>query len=578
MTAATEKTKQHPAPDIGDILFLFIIMIPLMVRPTFLFADGSTGWHIVTGDYILKNHAIPHQDIFCYLDKIPGKADKAWVAYEWLSDAITAFLVQVGGLNLLAVVWSSAIALIFLLLYNRCRKEGCHFLIVLFSCLLGALVSAVHWLARPHLFTFFGVLIFSGALEDYYRRTISSTKLLLILSLYMLVWVNCHPAFVIGFVLIAVYLGASLCSALYYAAGPKRTNYLEAAKTFVIALGCTFLASLANPNGLMLYQYIEKYLKGSMILANTDEFLSPVFHFSLHPTCLEALFATFIVGLAISQKRLSFPRLLLCLAFSHLALSAVRNMPLFAIIVLPAIAQLYSKTRFTASTDQEDTLSAAVSAAVSESPESAHQGNAKRNDEQSPLWHKIVDKWNRLGAGIDDMEWQCKMHLLPIACVIFFAAAAMMGGTLGGVPILESGFDPKDKPTKTLEYLKNAEDRGELKVNEGYNMDNWGGYIRYKLGTPVFIDDRADFYGEGYYSQYSIINQVLTFENGAPNWLDWLAKDHIQWVLVPKDSRLALALKTQDGWKVACEDPASVLIIHEKPYPPVNNQAAPAAR
>ncbi|MBS2002584.1 MAG: hypothetical protein JST44_13830 [Cyanobacteria bacterium SZAS LIN-5] len=555
MTDATKTNKLLPAPDIGDILFLFIIMIPLMVRPTYLFGDGSTGWHIVTGDYILKNHAIPHQDIFCYLDKIPGKADKSWVAYEWLSDTITAALVQLGGLNLLAVVWSAAIALIFLILYNRCRKEGCHFLIVLTTCLLGALVSAVHWLARPHLFTFFGVLIFSGALEDYYRRTISSTKFLTILSLYMLVWVNCHPAFVVGFVLIAVYLGASLCSAFFYAAGNKRKHYLESAKTFTLALGCTFAASLVNPNGLILYQYIEKYLKGSMILANTDEFLSPVFHFSLHPTCLEAIFAIFIVGLAISQKRLSFPKLLLCLAFSHLALSAVRNMPLFVIIVLPAIAQLYSKTR----------LSPAVAdnANAVPSDESAEHSA----DAESPLWRKIVTKWNRLGEGIDDMEWQCKMHLLPIGCFIFLTATALMGGKIGGVAILESGFDPLDKPTKTLDYLKKAEESGELKVNEGFNMDNWGGYIRYKLGTPVFIDDRADFYGEGYYAQYSIINQVLTFENGAPNWLDWLAKDHIQWVLVPKDSRLALALKAQDGWKVAAEDPASVLIIHEKPYP-----------
>ncbi|HEY9731373.1 MAG TPA: hypothetical protein V6C89_05640 [Drouetiella sp.] len=568
MTATIEKTKLHPAPDIGDILFLFIIMIPLMVRPTFLFADGSTGWHIVTGQYILQNHAVPHQDLFCYLDKIPGKADKAWVAYEWLSDTIMAALVQVGGLNLLAVVWSAAIGLIFLLLYNRCRKEGCHFLIVLFACLIGALVSAVHWLARPHLFTFFGVLFFSGALEDYYRRTISSTKLLLILSLYMLVWVNCHPAFVVGFVLIAIYLATSICSALYYAPGEKRKGYLETAKTLAIALVCTFVASLVNPNGIVLYQYIDKYLKGSMVLANTDEFLSPVFHFSLHPTCLEVLFGMFLVGLAISTRRLSFPRLLLCLAFAHLALSAVRNMPLFTIIVLPAIAQLYSKTRFTSSGEPvDDDAKLTATKPTAAGADVAASELTSGDNEQSSLWHKIVSKWKRLGDGIDDMEWQCKMHLLPIGCFLLLSVTAIMGGNLAGVPILESGFDPKDKPTKTLEYLKNAEEKGELKVTDGYNMDNWGGYIKYKLGTPVFIDDRADFYGEGYYAQYSIINQVLTFDNGAPNWLDWLERDHIQWVLTEKNSRLGQALKEQGDWKVAAEDPASLLLIHTRPYP-----------
>lgn len=577
MTATAEKQKLSPAPDIGDLLFALIIAIPLMGRPTFLFQDGSTGWHLVTGEYILKNHAIPHEDIMCYLDKIPGKADKAWVAYEWLSDTIMAGLVQLGGLNLLAVVCSCAIGLMFLMLYDRCRKEGCHFLIVLLASIFGIIASAVHWLARPHLFTFFGVLLFSGALEDYYRRTISSTKLFLILSLYMLIWVNCHPAFIVGFVLIGIYLVASLCSAAFYGPGTKRKSYLETAKTLTMALAATFAASLVNPNGLVLYQYIEKYLKGSTVLANTEEFMSPVFHFTIHPTCLEALFALFIVGLAISLNRLSFPRLLLCLAFSHLALSAVRNIPLFTIIILPAIAQLYAKVRLAESYRLPQIVTADDASQIEGTPANlAALSRAEAVDfrpeslesESSPstIWQQIADRFEKIGTEFDETERQCKMHLLPILLFVGLSITAMMGGKIAGIPILESGFDPEDKPTKTLEYLQKAEAEGQLKYNQGFNLDNWGGYIKYKLGTPVFIDDRADFYGEGYYSQYAIINQVLTFPDGKPGWKEWLAKDNIQWVLVPKDSRLAQALKTTDGWKVAAEDPASVLIVHDKPY------------
>jgi hypothetical protein len=571
MTATAEKPKLHPAPDIGDILFLFIIFIPLMMRPTFLFGDGSTAWHLVTGEYVLSHGAIPHTDLFSYAAKIPGNPEKAWVAYEWLSDALMALLVRIGGLNLLAVFVSCAIGLLFLMLYDRCRKEGCHFLVVLMICILGALLSAVHWLARPHIFTFFGVLIFSSALEDYYRRTISSTKLWITLSLYMLLWVNCHPAFVIGFVLIGIYLFTSLCSAAYFAPGVKRTNYLETARTLAIALGCTFAASLFNPNGLVLYQYIAKYLKGSAVLAATNEFLSPVFHFDLHPTCLEILFAFFIVGLAITQKRLSFPRLLCCLAFSHLTLSAVRNMPLFTIIILPAIAQLYSKVRL--SEYRLPRIATKTDGAESDRSEATptllSRAEILETEQSQPArwWQRLVNKWNRIGAGIDDEEWRCKMHLIPIGFLIFFSIAAIMGGKLFGTEILASGFDPKDKPTTTLDYLKAAEADGRLKVNQGFNYDNWGGYINYKLGTPVFIDDRADFYGEQYYARYAIINQVLPGANGKEGWYDWMANLDIQWVLVPKDSRLGQVLKTTDGWKLAAEDPAATLWVHEKPYP-----------
>ncbi|CAN5157476.1 hypothetical protein BH10CYA1_BH10CYA1_31190 [soil metagenome] len=578
MTATAENQKQTPLPDIGDLLFALIIAIPLIGRPSFLFADGSTGWHLVTGEYILKKHAVPHEDIFCYLDKIPGKTDKAWVAYEWLSDTIMAVLVQFGGMNLLAVVCSCAIGFLFLIIYDRCRREGCHFLIVVLACILGIIASAVHWLARPHLFTFFGVLIFSGALEDYYRRTISSTKLLLMLSLYMLIWVNCHPGFVIGFVLIGIYLAASLCSAFFYDTGAKRKSYLETAKTLAIALGCVFTASLVNPNGLMLYEYIGKYLKGTSILANTEEFMSPVFHFTLSPMCLEGLFAIFIVGLAITQKRLSFPRLLLCLAFSHLALSAVRNMPLFAIIILPAIAQLYSKVRLPGSYRAQTIVTADDASEIEATPANlAALSRAEAVDfrpeslefesQPSKTWQKLVSKFNHIGEGFDENERLCKMHLLPLFLFIALSITAIMGGKIAGTPILESNFDRLDKPTKTLDYLKKAEADGQLKYNQGFNLDNWGGYIRYKLGTPVFIDDRADFYGEAYYSQYAIINQVLPSTDGKPGWLDWLAKDNIQWVLVQKDSRLAQALKAEDGWRLAAEDQASALLIHEKPYP-----------
>jgi hypothetical protein len=261
----------------------------------------------------------------------------------------------------------------------------------------------------------------------------------------------------------------------------------------------------------------------------------------LHATCLEILFAAFVIGLSISLKRLSLPRLLCCIAFCHLALTAVRNMPLAVIILLPAIAQLLSKTSFTSplieapTEDASQTLSGDLLPAV--------------------WWTKLGQRWSRLGSGIDDMEWLCKMHLLPILAVIFLSITAIMGGKILGTDILASGFDAKNKPTATLEFLKKQETAGTLKENKGLNLDNWGGYINYKIGTRVFIDDRADFYGERYYLHYSILSQVL------PGWRDLLKKDDFQWVLFPKDSRLAQVLMAEAGWKVAAQDPASYLLV-----------------
>ena len=58
-----ETPQKSPLPDAGDMLFIFLASLTLFMLPNFLFGDGSTGWHIVTGMHILDSASIPHTDI-----------------------------------------------------------------------------------------------------------------------------------------------------------------------------------------------------------------------------------------------------------------------------------------------------------------------------------------------------------------------------------------------------------------------------------------------------------------------------------------------------------------------------------
>lgn len=523
---STNRAKQRliPLPDIGDILFVLLLQIPLFLRPSFLFGDGSTGWHLFIGDYILATHSIPHKDLISYT--FP---QKAWVAYEWLSDVLMAWLVQLGGTNLLAVVMSCFIALLFLLLYDRLREEGANFLLALLMIILGALVSAVHWLARPVLFTFFGVYFFSTSLERFYRGTISSTRLTIILCLYMLLWVNTHPAWLVGPALIIIYLLCAIVSCIVSAAENRR-HYFYRIRSLMVALFVVLASTIVNPYGLELHKYITHYLKGSTVLAATDEFASPIFHGGLQPVCLELLFFLFAIGLVISRTRLSFPRLMTCLAFAHLSLSAQRNMPLFVIVVLPAISQLFSRTHV------------------------FPNGSSKDQLKPAKWWQDAVLRWDNFCRGFDQNEFRCKMHLIPIGYTALLITVAMNGGEFFGLKMLTCSFNAADKPTGTLEYIHSH----KLDPRHGMNYDNWGGYIKYKLGIPVFIDDRADFYGEPFYLEYAQVSQV------NPGWNDILDKRRIDWLLFPNNSRIVAILKSDPGWKVASEDKSSVLMIRKK--------------
>jgi hypothetical protein len=508
-----------PLPSVADIIFIAIIYLAIFKLPNFMFADGSTGWHLVTGHYILDNFSIPHTDIISYT--FPNKE---WVAYEWLFDVIAAALDKIGGLKLLAVASVCFIATLFLNLYEDCRKTSCHFIFVLVLTIMGSLISAVHWLARPHLFTFWGVYIFSKLLSKFDQGLISNKKLLLFLSLTMIIWVNTHPAFLLGFAIILIYLITALFNWAINSDINIKALYKEKAKKLSLAFVCVFSASFLNPYFYKLYSYIFQYFQQKTVLEQTDEYMSPVFHGALQPTCLELLFFALLIGLLASTKRPSLGQFLTVAAFAHLALASVRNTACFVIVSLPVICALLAHINFKSlfNIDNE------------------HMAN----------WFKPINKWwHHIGSLFDKIESQCNMHILPIVLTIVLVISCFNDGKLFGVPIVSSGFDPKNKPTVTLDYVKDH----KLAAEHGFTYDNWGGYIRYKTGMKVFIDDRADFYGQKFYLDYA---SPATLQ---PGWQKVLDNYKIDWILFPNNSTLAFRLKEEPNWKLVAQDQASML-------------------
>lgn len=524
-----------PLPDIGDLYFVLILNLALFTRPTFLFSDGSTGWHIATGEFILKTMSVPRQDLMSYTF-----ADKQWVAYEWLYDAFLAFLVQLGGLNLAAVATSIVIGYIFLKLYDRCRANACP---LVWSCvftLIGVLASAMHWLVRPHIVTMLGVFLYSTLLEDFYQNRISDRKLILCMALFMVLWVNCHPAFLLGIAMPGLYM--VICAIQAFVR--KDASLRAAAKTkttaLAVAVVVVLLATLLNPYGIQLYEYIVHYLKGSAVLAETDEFMSPNFKANFHAMCLELLFFFLTIGLVISKNKPSVPQLCMSVVFAHLALSAQRNIPLFSIIVLPVLGKLFAPA------EPRKEVSASL-------------------DETEYEKLSVIQRYKVAWFKFEEQESRCKMHIIAISFAVGMIVLALMGGTIGGKKYLKCDFDPANKPTKTLDYLK---ENNLLTVN-GCNFDNWGGYIRHKLGIRVFIDDRADFYGEPFYFQYKTITEMY------PGWQKLMDKYKVGWILFPYNSKTVVFLKENPDWTLVSEDPASKLYIRKNPVSATEPAATP---
>ncbi len=522
-----------PLPDIGDLYFVLILNLTLFTRPTFLFGDGSTGWHLVTGEYILKTMSVPRQDLMSYT--FP---DKQWVAYEWLYDAFLALLEKAGGMNLLAVATSIIIGYIFLRLYDRCRSYACPLALSCVFTLVGVLASAMHWLVRPHVVTLLGVFLYSTLLEDFYQSRISKKKLILCLALFMVLWVNCHPAFLFGIAITGLYMVVTFLESLLRKDPISRLSAKTKAISLAIALAVIVLASLLNPYGFQLYEYIAHYLKGSAVLAETDEFLSPNFKNNIHALCLELLFLFLAIGLAVSKNRPSIPQFCLTLVFAHLTLSAQRNIPLFSIVVLPVLGKLFGANKSEPEPESEPKQEAALDQETA--PEQAETTN-------------VLTRYKKAWVLFEEQEARCKMHIIACAFALAMIGLALMGGSIGGKKILKSGWDSTNKPTTTVEYLKDH----NLVDKPGCNFDNWGGYLRYRLGKRVFIDDRADFYGEPFYFKYREIS------NTYAKWKDILKEYKVEWVLFPNNSRVVMVLNNDPEWQMVCEDPASKLFVRK---------------
>jgi hypothetical protein len=527
--ARRERFGRSPLPSGGDIIFMSVLGLLLALLPDFLFGDASTGWHLVGGMYTLDHLRVPQRDLISYT--FPTQR---WIPFEWLFDAAAAGLVRLGGLPLLAVAAASSIALLFLLLFQDVRRTGCHFLPALGLTLTGALASSVHWLARPHLFTFFGVYVFARVLEALHRGELRGPTPVIALALTMLVWSNAHPGFLIGFAMLAIYFASEAFNAVVLAPGADRDASLHRAKTLLAALPVVGGMTLVNPNGPELYPSFADALRQLGGATQTQEFQSPTFHGELYSTCLGLLFASLIVGLCISRRRPWGGRLLLVLAFAALTLNGARNVPLFVIVALPLIADLFADADLPA-------LTGITGAALAGWTERWRRG------------------WQRLGPGIDQTELRCTMHLIPIATVAVLAISCMAAARVPGVrPFVSSGFNAQTTPTSTLNYIKNH----GLPWNRGFSLDNWGGYIRYKTGQRVFVDDRTTFYSRDFIRRYG---ETLS---AWPGWQDFLAQYRIVWVLIPKTTPLASVLRQSRGWQLQAEDPAAYLFVRTGPQRP----------
>ncbi len=472
------------------LFFAGILLFGLLSMTARHATDPDLWWHLRTGQWIVETGTVPRVDPFSFT-----RAGQAWVSHEWLSEAVFYEIwhhLGFGGLIVFSAVITTAG---FLLLYARCPGVA-HWAAA--ATVLGAVASAPAWGVRPQMFTFALASLLLWLLERGERRP----WVLIAIPPMFLLWLNLHAGFALGPALMMAYafglvVEVALGDAVWREVGPCVGRVLA---LLVISLALVPL----NPSGAQLYRYPFDTLLSSAMRSYIVEWASADFH---QPRYF-AYLLVWLVLLAVLARRETRPKarvLVPLILTAGLSLDAVRHIPIFVLLAVPAIAK------------------------------GLPTGSGAR---------AIMAPPRGVRGGL-------------IFAVI--ALVLMAGFTVTRWVVLVRGQEAEEAehfPERAVEVLQSGDYGGQL-----FAYYDWGGYAIFKLYPKyqVFVDGRADLYGD------NLLNQFQTAAQVRAGWRQVVDGWKLRVVLVPLHCALAQALMLDPAWHLQYRDAQAVLLVRGPP-------------
>jgi hypothetical protein len=433
-------------------------------------AQADTYWHLRAGEDIWRTHHVPLVETYSYTAR-----GSFWPNHEWLWQALSYGLYRLGGMPLLtgtaAAIVTAAVALAYRLMVGPTTTR---FLV----CVLGVPVSACVWALRPQIVSLLLLAVLVTLLaRERYR----------LLPLLFVLWANVHGAVALG--------GAVLAAATVVAAVKARSGDpadRRRALTLAVLLPVCGALTALTPMGTRLWSFIGESMHRSRQTMIAE--WMPAYPTGPIEIAFWALAAIFLV-LAVRRRRAlrawsDVVLVVSALVVLPLAFRAVRNIPPFLLLAVPAASRLLGP-------DARLPRRAAAGA-----PDADH-----------PLVNlALLAGLGLAGAGVIAFAWSAPLPML--------------------------GWRPL--PAGAL---------GALRACPGplYNRYNEGGYlIWFSRETPVFIDSRQDPYPFEFVMDAARNDSHATIDATFARW-------GVRCALLPHDSETIPALRAK-GWRASFAD------------------------
>ncbi len=412
-------------------------------------------------------------------------AGTPWVTHEWATQVGMWGLWSLGGATALILAFAAIVVASYAMAFATSRARP---LVTSSVMVLAAATSMIATAPRPQMLNLFCLALMILVLERMRAGRIGP-RWIWAMPVLTTVWANLHSGYLTGVVVLGVY---AVCERLEARRAGGRAMPAEVIRRLPLVTAAAFAAAAANPSGWNLWAYPFETLRSDAMRRYIVEWHSPDFHSPwFWPFAL--LLAVTAVSMVASRRSAGWTQQLLVLGSALAGLQSMRHIPLFAIIAIPVVAEQ-------------------LQIALDRRPRTRRRPS--RLADSAPIAVLVA------GVGI------------LIATMVVSSAVAV-----NDEAVTES------YPEAAVDVLVAS----GLDAEPGFNAYQWGGYLIWR-DLPVYIDGRADVYGDEFMEWYF---QAEDVEDG---WRAPLDEPRVQWVLLEPDAELGVMLDEVGDWTSIYDD------------------------
>lgn len=368
-----------------------------------------------------------------------------------------------------------------------------------FILVVGATAASAFWSPRPQMFSFHFAAVLYWLLMVFKRQR--RDRIWWVVPL-MWLWSNAHGGYLFGYVMVGAFIVGELLNHLA-GAGDKVIAFRDLRK-LVLATLVSLPLLVVNPLGARIFvkpleTLLMPELRQYILEWQAPDLTSPV------SWGFVVLLGLIIAAVWSSRRKFDFTEWILLCGTGFMAMTAARNLSLFAIVAAP-IATIH-----------------------------------------------LEDVLDRAGWTIPRRTFETpgRLALNFLLIGLVTAAVALRVSYVIDPETIEHTLSAH-LPVAAVEHLKFESLTGPL-----FNSYNWGGYLIYHLPNHlVFIDGRTDLYG-------SFLRTYHPIAAALPGWKAELDQWQIRIVLIETDSGLARALGADPAWRIEYQDVLASIFVRE---------------